>query len=181
MKRFLLAGFSIWALFLSGATCARTNQLPQNLRPQDNRSSQSAPKENQPMAPSVTLTQAHVSDSFPIDVNAIPKDAQVIQVPVTKVENPAATQVSIYVYLSSPNQAGRKEQQKLLGSFSLYPADRGGKFIVNASEAVRLLKTNDAAGKSSRLVFELKRIHEDKPWTPVEITIEQPRWESGKD
>jgi hypothetical protein len=180
MKRFLLASFAIWALCLSGATCtSRTTQGPQNLRSQNNQPAQRAPKENQPMAPSVTLTQAHVSDSLPIDLKAIPKDAQAIQVTVTNVKNPAATQVSVYVYFSTANQT-RKGQQKLIGSFSLYPADRGGNFILNASEAARLLQANDAAAKNARLVFELRRIHEERPWTPVEMTIEQPRWESEK-
>ena len=177
MEKFLIAGFAIWALFLSGATCApRTNQGPQNERPQANQPSQSAPKENQPMAHSITLTQEHISDSLPIDVKAIPNDAQALQVPVTKVHNPESTQLSIYVYLALPKATTVKEQRKLIGNFSLYPADRGGKFIVSAGDAVRLLKGKGAAPENAQLVFELKRIHEDKPWTPIEITIEEPAW-----
>jgi hypothetical protein len=174
MERFLLAGFTIWALFFSGATCApRVNQGPQNERPTPNQPSQAAPKENQTMAHSIKLTHEHVSDSVPIDVKAIPSDARVLQVSVSKVENPSSIQVSINVYLSI---AGSKEPQKLLGSFSLYPADRGGKFVVSAADAVKRLKSKGTEAQNARLIFELKRIHEDKPWMPIEVTIEEPAW-----
>lgn len=80
--------------------------------------------------------------------------------------------VDFFVYLNDPNTGDRK---KLIGNFALYPPDRGGKFLLNPQEAVRSYRTGTRS-EDARLVLEMKRVDESRPWTPIEVTVGPPIW-----
>ena len=65
----------------------------------------------------------------------------------------------------------------MIGNFSLYPADQPGTFLLEpgAGSAPALLADKRAGETDVRLVFEPKRVDETAAWTPVEVTIAQPK------
>lgn len=170
MTKLSLSALMFWALCFSGANCGAAKvQGPQTEGPK-------APKAEQPASPTVKLTSEHPSASWPVAADIFQSDPAVLQVSIGKVENPAKTPVSIFVYLTTA-KAGKSEAEKVLvGNFSLYPADSPGKFSLNARPALRAITAKTPNPNEPRLVFELRRIDETKAWTPVEVTIEQPKW-----
>jgi hypothetical protein len=132
---------------------------------------------NEPAAATVTLTNEHPSNSFPVEVNALSRDTEVLEVTITKVVNASRTPVEIFVYLSHTGKGKSEPERILVGNFSLYPADKPGTFLLNPSSAVRKLsEERPSEDNDVRLVFEMKRLDETRPWTPVEVTIAQPKW-----
>ena len=129
------------------------------------------------------LTQARPSYSLPITaVAGNPSDAEVLEVAVTKVINPSLIPIAFYVYLSD-KEAGKSEtNQHLIGNFSLYPPNEPGKFVLGVTPALRSLLLSDTTpkGHDRRLIFEMKRIDEDKAWMPVEVSIAQPAWRAAE-
>jgi hypothetical protein len=128
----------------------------------------------------VKLTPEHPSASVSVAADVFASDPEVLEVSLTKVENSAKTAISIFVYLANP-KAGKSDDEKILvGNFSLYPADSPGKFLLNPRPALRSMSAKTPNPKDTRLVFELKQIDQTKPWTPVEVTIEQPQWRAAE-
>ena len=173
VERLSLTALILWALCFSGTNCGSAKvQSPQT---------QESKTEQQPASPSVTLTPEHASDSLPVAASVLSSDAEVLEVPITKVVNPSRTPVAFFVYLSR-NADGKVEPEKILiGNFSLYPADRAGVFLLDPGPAVRKFSEKKQSGISeARLVFEMKRVDETRAWTPVEVTIEQPKWRAAE-
>lgn len=69
-------------------------------------------------------------------------------------------------------------EKVLVGTFSLYPADRPGKFMLGPAEAFRKFSETRKSSEDVRLVFEMKLPAENKP--AVEVTIESPNWGDKK-
>jgi hypothetical protein len=169
MKLFL-AALMIWSLPLFGMSCgSATVQEPAS----------------KPTPEAVTLTSQNPAGSFPLetDLKNLPKTTDVppslltLQVTVTKVVNPGARAVNIFVYVARPNEKGDNPAQKIqLGSFSLYPPDSPGKFTLNGAAALRKAAeaSNEATPKDWRLVFELEKPEQGAP--PLEVTIAAPMW-----
>ena len=171
MKLFL-AVLTIWSLPLFGMSCGSAS-LP---GPQRNSKSET-----------ITLTNQKPTGSFPLQpelfkniptATEVPPVLQTVQVPVTKVVNPDAKPVTIFVYFSRPNEKRDGPPEKIsVGNFSLYPADRPGRFTLNPREALR--KASEASNESNikewRLVFELEQKPEQSS-SPLEVTIETPIW-----
>ena len=125
-------------------------------------------------AESVTLTNQHPTGSFLLQRDLLKRAPAVLEVSLTKVVNPGAKPINIFVYFSG-NKKGDSAPQKIeVGNFSLYPADRPAKFMLDAAPAFRKIK--DASNvREWRLAFELGREAES-----VEVTIAAPTWKSEK-
>jgi hypothetical protein len=171
MTKLSLTALMVWALCFSGANCGAAKvQGPQT----------EGPKAEQSASPTVKLTHEHPSASLPVAADILASDPEVLEVSITKVENPAKTPMSIFVYLTTA-KAGKSDAEKILvGNFSLYPADSGGKFVLSPRSALRTLSAKTPKPNDAQLVFELRRIDQTKPWTPVEVTIEQPKWRAAE-
>ena len=178
MARLFLTALMTWALCFSGANCG-------SARVQGPQTRESKPAESP--APSVTLTAATLTAeqpiaSLPLTARVLTSGAEVLEVTITKVVNPSQTPVSVFVSFSVGEKGTPEARQISLGSFSLYPPDQPGKFLLNAKSALREAPISDAIakGRAVRLVLEMKRIDVTKPWTPVELTIAQPTWRSAE-
>jgi hypothetical protein len=179
VARLFLTALTIWALCFSGANCGSTKvQGPQTRAPKTAVSP--APATSPAMVAAATLTGEHPVGSVPIAAAMLKSGADVLEVAVTKVVNPSQTSVSVLVSF----QVGEKAEarQISIGSFSLYPPDQPGKFLLNAKTALREGAVADAIakGQAVRLVFEMKRTHESKAWTAVELTIAEPTWRAAE-
>ena len=146
--------------------------------PQTAAKSESSPTAS---AETVTLTNQDSAGSFLVPAVLFKRPPSVLEVSVTKVVNPAAKPVTILVYLSPRNEKADAESNKIeVGNFSLYPADRPAKFMLDAS-ALRTVsegrKTSTA--KEWQLVFKLDRQGQEGS-SPLEVTIAAPNWKSDK-
>jgi hypothetical protein len=167
MTKLFLTALMFWALCFSGANCgAAKMQGPQP----------AAQKAEKPASPTVKLTAAQPSASLPVAADIFQSDPEVLEVSISKVENAARTPISIFVYLTTGKEGKSEAEKVLVGNFSLYPADSPGNFSLNARPALRAITDKSPNPNEPRLVFELRRIDETKPWTAVEVTIEQPKW-----
>jgi hypothetical protein len=92
------------------------------------------------------------------------------------VTNPTASAVDIFVYVAATSEPA--SEKVLVGTFSLYPADRPGKFMLGPAEAFRKFSETRKSSGDVRLVFEMKLPAESK--SPVEVTIESPNWGEKK-
>jgi len=172
MKLFL-AALTIWSLPFFGISCGSANV--QNPPPQ--------PELTPPptAAATIRLTNEHPSRSFAVypDLSDPPT---IVEVSVTKVVNPAARPVNIFVHLSPVNEkAGAVPPKFAVGSFSLYPADRPGKFMLDPASAFRKIsETKDVSNvKEWLVVFELEQKAEQGS-SPLEVIIEAPQWKRNK-
>jgi hypothetical protein len=171
MKLFL-AALTIWSLLLFGMSCgSATVQEP----------------DSSATAETVTLTNQKPTGFFTVKPDVIksaptmrevPPVASAVILPVTKVVNPNSRAVNVFVYLSRANEKRDEVPQKVeVGSFSLYPADRPGKFTLNTALALRKASdaSNDANIKDWKLVLELDQKTKQAS-SPVEVTITAPIW-----
>jgi hypothetical protein len=171
MTKLFLAALMVWALCFSGANCGAAKvQGPQT----------EGPKAEQTVSPTVKLTPEHPIASLPFAANIFASDPEVLEVSITKVENTAKTPVSIFVYLANAKAEKSDAEKILVGNFSLYPADSPGKFALNPRPALHTMSAKTPNPTDPRLVFELRQIDQTKPWTPVEVTIEQPKWRAAE-
>ena len=87
---------------------------------------------------------------------------------------------SIFVYLewTRPTASPHATQKTLLGKFTAYPADQPGSFLLRASKGFERLKRMGAnLGADQTVLFlEMKRVHPNKPWAPIRVTIGPVRW-----
>jgi len=163
----LLSLLLLWSLPFVGAGCGSPNV----------QSTQQA--ETRPVSTAkdvVTLTTERPTASFKLEPGLLNRAPEVLQVSVTKVTNPAASAVDIFVYVASASEPAA--EKVLVGTFSLYPADRPGKFMLGPAEAFRKFSETRKSSEDVRLVFEMKLPAEKK--SPVEVTIESPSWGEKK-
>jgi hypothetical protein len=155
----------IWALLLGGAHSRE----------------QSPGFDQKPPAPTrVTLTDDHPEGFFLIPPEILSSPPPVLALNMTQVVNPAETPFQVFVYLSCRPGSGAARQSKavklLVGNVGLFPPDRPARFLLRASTAFRKLKATNPNPADVRLLLEMKRIHETKPWTRVEVTVAPPEW-----
>jgi len=133
--------------------------------------------ERKPAAPLV-LTNDRATGSFPISPETLAAAPRTLSVSISKVTNPEKTPFEVLVYLSVRRAAPAEPHKILIGNFSLYPPDHAAGFLLSTSQAFQKLQADGASAKSLkvRLLVEIKRIHEDKPWTPIAITVPPPKW-----
>ncbi|MCM3901391.1 MAG: hypothetical protein ND866_06775 [Pyrinomonadaceae bacterium] len=166
-----LAALVIWALFFSG-NCYRSAKVqgPETLDPGQEK-----------MAP-ITLTKERAVNSFPVTPQTLAAAPQILEVSVTKVVNPEKLPVAIYVSLSPAGEKAVPELEKIpLGNFSLYPPDRPGKFLLQATAAFDKLKGAVAPKANEvRLVLEMKSLDAKESSAPVEVTLAPPQWRTDE-
>src|SRR6185369_2770383 len=170
MKLFL-AALTIWSLPFFGISCGSASvQGPQQ----------------ESTSETITLTNEKPTGSFAVQPDVlknpavtpeVPPVARAVMVPVTKVVNPTARAVTIFVYLSRLNEKRDEPAKRVeVGNFSLYPADRPGKFTLNVATALRKIsEAGNANSKDWRLVFEFDQKPEQGS-SPLEVTIGSPVW-----
>lgn len=133
-----------------------------------------------PIAPTATLTNEHPTATFAAypDLNDPPT---VLEVSVTKVVNPALKPITIFVHLSPVSEKPDATPAKIaVGNFSLYPADRPAKFMLDPATAFRKAAEMKAAANAKEwlVTYELERKANEEP-TQVEVTI-APLWKRDK-
>lgn len=179
MFRVFLTALMIWALSFSGSNCGsarvqsppNVEQSPQQTPPNPER------KEAGPVQPTIKLSTDAPNGSFALDPNLIPPSADVLEISITKVVNASQTPVSIFVYLDDNEEKSDRDVERVpLGSFSLYPPDRPGKFLL----PVPLSRRKLMPGSKVLMTFELKRVDETKPGTKVEVEMSPPNWRSDQ-
>lgn len=174
MGRLSLTALIMWALCFGGANCGSAKvQGPQSR----------AVKTEEPSASvAARLTAEQPRSSLPVATDVLTSGAEVLEVTITKVVNPALTPITIYVFLTDTEKGTTEPRQIPVGNFSLYPPDQPGKFLLDAAAALGKVSLSGATAKGHdvRLVFEMKRIDETRPWTPVEVTIAEPKWRAAE-
>lgn len=129
---------------------------------------------------SVTLTNEQPTGSFLLPRDLLKTPPAVLEVSLTKVVNPAARPINIFVYFSPAKKSESASRKIEVGNFSLYPADRPGKFMLDPATAFRkLAETKDATSREWRIVFELERQAAEGS-SQIEVTIAAPNWKSEK-
>ncbi len=163
----VVRGLLIWALLFC--------------RPYAGQSPDSRDKGRERLAP-LTLTNDRPVGYFPIAPETLAGAPPILAVSITRVVNPDETAFGIFVYLSRAEKGYPEPERILVGNFSLYPADHPGKFLMRSSLAFRKLEAAGSLSKSSqvRLVLEMRRLREMKPWTPVAVTIAPPDWQGAE-
>ena len=139
--------------------------------------------EPSPSLTPVTLTNERPTGLFAVAPETLKSAPSILALSITKVVNTGETAVGISVYLTPAGAKGHPLLDKvLLGNFSLYPPDHPAGFLMPCSSAFHRLALNGSLSKSTtiQLLIQMKRIHEEKPWTPVTITIAPPEWRHEK-
>jgi hypothetical protein len=117
-------------LILSASCSSRTLELPKNLNKGADPNSSTAPKTEA----SYDLDLRQPSISQPIEPGDLVQEGatKFVQIEVTRVVNPKRYPLSFQVHYQPGSQ-----EKIYLGSFSLYPADNPGKFIVATQGKVK--------------------------------------------
>lgn len=137
----------------------------------------------------ITLTNRRPSANVSIPPRILRNPLPILEVPVASVRNEKRTPFAIFVYLAwKHGQPGLSKRQKLLvGNFAVFPPDRPGRYTLRVSNAFRELSKNrkNLERLQLDLQLEIRRVHENRPWTSVEATIGPVRWlreeDAGKD
>lgn len=139
---------------------------------------------SQPEKPVDATSQLTLTDKQPLSRMQIPPSVRAapqpyLEIPVSRISNPQATGISIYVYLEW-TRAGGPAEKIVLGNFAPYPANQAGTFMLSASTGFEKLKQMGASLEQDHVVLllELKRLHPNRSWTPVQVTIAPVRWQS---
>lgn len=172
MGRLILTALMIWAFGCFGVQCGSASAPhPQSRETKSDESS---------VTPPVVLTDKQPRSFWEVNVDTLPRDAEVLEVAITKVINQGMTPVEIHVFLSIAEKDKSRSSTKLIGSFSLYPPDQPGNFLLNSATALRQISAASSPKADVRLVFEMKRVHETRDWTPLELQIAQPKWRAAE-
>lgn len=132
--------------------------------------------DGQERAVQVVLTNSHPEASFAVSPDVVSTSPPVLALSFPRVVNPSNTGFQISVYFSyRPVQKGSGAPLRtLVGTGSLYPADRPGGFVLRASKAFSTLTA--ATATDVRLVLEIQPLHHAAPWPPVEVSVAAPQW-----
>lgn len=133
----------------------------------------SGPGDPQTSAP-MTFTGQNPSGSFPVARETVASAPTLLVMDLTRVLNPAQTPISFFVYLTGVDHCDA--QKYLIGNFALFPPDRGGKFLLNPSQAFHKLKAECPGIAAARLIVEMRRLNPSQPWGQVEVIVASPTW-----
>ncbi len=164
----LLGVLLLWSLPFLGASCGSPGV-------------QSTPQsETRPASTAkdvLTLTTEHPTGSFKVEPGLLNRAPEVLQVVVTKVTNPAASAVDIFVYVASARRDMRPRKCWWELSVCILRIVRAS-LCWDLAEAFRKFSEKRKSSEDVRLVFEMKLPAENK--SPVEVTIESPNWGERK-
>lgn len=120
---------------------------------------------NPPCQVILTSSRPKATCAVPSSLTGPPR---LVEVPLTKIENPSGQSFSIYLYVGSPNRA-----PELIGNVTVFPSDRTGVFTMRSHQAFERIW---ASRKSARLTIEIRRNSESRPWQPISASIGPLRW-----
>jgi hypothetical protein len=120
---------------------------------------------NAPCQVILTASKPRAACAIPSSLAAPPR---LVEIPVTKVENPSGQSFSIYLYVGSA-----KGEPALIGNVTVFPADRTGVFTMRSQQAFERVWTSRA---SARITVEIRRTSESRPWQPMSVSIGPLRW-----
>lgn len=139
----------------------------------------------QPGKPVDATSQLTLTDKQPLGRMQIPTSVRAaptpyLEIPVSRISDPQETGISIYVYLEWTRVGGGAPEKIPLGNFAPYPANQPGTFMLSVSPGFEKLKQTGASLEQDHVVLllELKRLHPNQSWTPVQVTIAPVRWKS---
>ena len=125
-------------------------------------------------SPPLTFTGESPSGSFRVARETVAAADVMLVIDLTRVLNPEQTPVSFFIYLSGWDRCNT--QKYLVGNFALFPPDRGGKFLLNPSDAIRKFQTECPPGTDARLIVEMRRLNASQPWGHIEVVVAPPSW-----
>jgi hypothetical protein len=120
----------------------------------------------------VLLTAEVFSKELPL--GAVPEAPSALEVALLRITNPSGEAFSVRLSLSVPGPQGDTRAVDV-GSFTPYPADQAGSYLVTISEpAGELLKS---ATPDTRLRVTLEPVAPDRSLPrPLEVVVSQPVW-----
>ena len=128
----------------------------------------------------LVLSEAQPARRVQLPANARSGSLPFLEVPILEISNPEKMGFSIQVYLERTRSTASEgdTERVLLGTFTPYPPDQAGSFLLRASKGFDKLKETRANTAEDRvnLLLEVKRLHPNKPWTPLVVKIAPIRW-----
>jgi hypothetical protein len=122
--------------------------------------------------PSVRLTNEQPTGSVAIGAETVRAQPRVASLTIVDVVNAEQTPVSVVAWIEWPSRGRRGDVRSPLGTLGLFPPDRGGRFALDASSAFAALARDTAADRENvRLGLELRRVHGERAWTSIAMTV----------
>jgi hypothetical protein len=116
----------------------------------------------------VTLTASKPKAACTVPRDLVARPPRVVQIPVTKIENPSRQSFSIYLYVSAASG-----EPELIGNVTVFPPDRTGVYVIRSQAPFERL---GASRPPARLAIEMRRTLESQPWRNVSVSIGPLRW-----
>lgn len=115
----------------------------------------------------VVLTAAAPRVVLPVDLERVPVAAEVAEVHLARVENPAGTAFSVRVRLvwGADASAAQASAGVVLGTLGAFPAQQGGRFVLGVGDELRQARAGvrEARGGRAYVVLEVVPIAEGRP------------------
>ena len=123
MFKLVLVALMAGILCLVGGQCAPTKvQRPENAP---------SKKESTAKRSSIVVSDRNPTGAFALEADLPKAETDVLEVTVSRVVNPSMTAVNVSVYFAAEKSQSQSNSEKVLvGSFTLYPPDRPGKFLL---------------------------------------------------
>lgn len=136
-------------------------------------------EENEPL-PGLVLNGQAPESTIPVDLAKLETFPETLTIEILEIENDTSTPFAIFVSLM-----WRAEQFDnvvtdtiFLGAFTVFPPDQPGRYIVDSSNAQRLLPPNLANQDSAvvTLLITLEAISETDRLSDLEVQLARPEW-----
>lgn len=125
------------------------------------------PGETVVQADTVVLTAAAPRATVPVDLARVAPAAEVAEVELARVENPAGVPFSVRLRLAWGADAAEAERAPgvVLGTLGAFPAEQGGRFVLGVADELRQARAalGAAPGTAAYMVLELVPIAPDRP------------------
>ena len=173
MLKPILLTLVVWSTILPACSHSENVGIPV----QSGQAQGASPELSVPISKPLKLTSQQPVASVRVAPNVVAEGRDILEVPVIEVRNPRQTPIEISVYFSSVGKGSPKEGRIEVGSFSLYPADRPGNFLIRATKALETLRTKGwEPGSELSLIFEMRPVRENEGWGDVAVTIGEVKW-----
>jgi hypothetical protein len=125
----------------------------------------------------ITLTSTIPSTELPL--GTVPRDPEAMEVVIVRIANPAAQAFSVRLGVV-PGGAGKPGRAVDIGSFTPFPADRAGKYLVAIPEPARAVLARRDPG--TRLRVSLVPVSPQRPLpASLEVVVAEPSWRGPRD
>jgi hypothetical protein len=116
----------------------------------------------------VTLTASKSKATCTVPSALIARPPRLVEIPVTKIENPSGQSFSIYLHVGATNA-----EPELIGNVTVFPPDQTGVFVMRSQPAFERLGASRAP---ARLTIEIRRTSESRRWQSISVSIGPLRW-----